>query len=183
MKIIIVIMCLLLMVACDPGGFRFDYSTLKNEVIKIELVKYNIQKQVTFSMWAFDQTEYLLNYEYKNEEKLEELDSDSIDDFLNELKDYDVLLSYFVYNTPKGLCIKMSYSNGDFEIINCDSEPPSFCGYIGRYSANGKVVSYTGCFSSYGYFANLVNNYFETKIPSIEEAYPENIPQSADGEI
>ena len=62
------------------------------------------------------------------------------------------------------MCIKVSYSNGNYLIISCNTN--TFGGYIGEYAADGKVVEFFGCFDNYDCFVALVNDWFDKKIPA-----------------
>lgn len=95
---------------------------------------------------------------------LETLDDAKKSDFLKQLSEAYILDKYYVYNSPKGICIKLSYSNGDFLIITCNYAEKAFGGYIGIYSENGDVAEFIGSFSGYDSFESLVNDFFEIKI-------------------
>ena len=154
----IVSLCLCL-TSCDPGTtfFSRDYSV--EGIVKVELIKYDNPDQGEFITWVLDQTDKLLPYDVNKETLLATLDTERINAFTEQLSQYDILDKYFAYDSPNGMCIKMTYKNGDFVIINCAED--SFAGYIGKYRQNGEVASFLGCFSNRDYFERLVEDNFD----------------------
>jgi hypothetical protein len=65
-----------------------------------------------------------------------------------------------VYDSPKDICIRLNYSNGNFLIIWANYIEDSYAGYIGEYLSDGTVFSFWGSFSSLMDFEELVNQYF-----------------------
>lgn len=157
------LMCLTLS-ACDPSIYRFNLEELSENVVNVELINYDNNEQKHFQSWVPDHSDKLLPFDNSKETIIEELNGDKLTDFLNQLSEADVLFQYYAYDSPKDICIKLSYKNGDFVIISCNYKEKSFGGYIGKYSSDGKVLEFIGCFESYYYYESLVNDYFETKI-------------------
>lgn len=157
----------LLLTACDPGSYMFDYDELTNNVIRVELIDYKNPDQKHFVSWVPDHSSKLLPFNTSDLTTLEALDENKIPDFLSQLSEENILYKYYAYDSPKGICLKLSYSNGDFLIISCDYERKSYSGYIGIYSADGNIIDFIGCFSNYYSFETLVNDFFETDLPII----------------
>lgn len=158
--IILIIGCLML-TACDPGRYHFSQEEL-SDIVSVELVKYNNPKQKSFFSWIPDHSSDLKPFDESKLSVLETLSEDKIPQFIDTLLECDILSKYYAYDSPNGICLKLSYSNGDFLIIN--SQMPSFDGYIGKFSAAGKVTEFIGCFSNSNFFKTLVNDYFQTKV-------------------
>lgn len=95
---------------------------------------------------------------------LETLDNDDITAFIKQLSEISFLDKYYVFDSPKGISIRVIYANGDFEVISCDYEKKSFCGYIGKYTSSGDVVDFIGSFTGFNDFESLISNFFETKL-------------------
>ena len=151
--------------ACDPGSYQYDYNDLIENVVSIELINYDNPNQKSFISWVLpDHSSDLVPFEKSKTTQLEVLNEEKKEDFLKQLSNSDILYLYYAYDSPKGICIKLTYENGDFEIIWCDYEHKTFAGYIGRYTSEGEVEKFIGSFSSYDYFKSLVNDYFETNI-------------------
>ncbi len=153
-----------LLVACDPSTYYFDYEDLKNNIINVDLINYENSNQKRFSSWVLDHSSDLVSFNLGNVTILETLNNDDIPNFLEQLSSYDILGKYYSFDSPKGICIRLTYSNGDFLIITCDYKSESFSGYIGSFTSNGEVKEFIGCFSNYDYFESLVSNFFTTKL-------------------
>lgn len=160
--IILSIVCFVLM-GCDPGSYSFNREEL-SDVVKIELINYDNPDQDSFFSWVPDHSSDLKSFDNSKMTILENLGENKISDFLDDLCEYDVLDTYYAYDSPKGICIKLSYPNGDFMIIWGDYLHKSFDGYIGKFYSDGEVAEFIGCFSSYSSYESLVNDYFQTQI-------------------
>ncbi len=166
-KILILIFILALCAAltsCDPGLYYFEMSELSENVVRIDLIDYDNPDQKGFISWVPDHSDDLLPFDESKCTRLEELDDGKGVDLLNDLSRSEILHHYYAYNSPNGISLRLTYENGDFLIVNCDSQNETYAGYIGKYSADGEVVEFYGCFSSYRYFEHLVNNYFDKKL-------------------
>ena len=161
--IILVMMICFTMCACDPGSFSIDREKLNN-VVSVELIEYANSNQKHFTTWVPDQFDKLLPFDFVNVTTLEVLSSEKISDFLDAFSKTDILHTYYAYNSPKDVCIRLNYQNGDFLIIWANYMNNSFAGYIGEYSSDGTVLSFWGSFSALDYYTDLVNQYFTYKL-------------------
>ena len=150
-----------LLAACDPGRYYFSQDELSG-IIKIELIDYDNPEQKDFSSWVPDHTAELKPFDDEKISVLETLDEDNIPQLLANLCECRILYKYFDYDSPNGICLKLTYSNGDFLIISCRES--SYGGYIGKFSSNGEVAEFIGCFSGRSYFETLVNDFFLTQM-------------------
>jgi len=57
-------------------------------------------------------------------------------------------------DSPQGICIRLLYENGDFEVISYNVQ------YSGSFDADGNVKRFIGT----GIDAELINKYFNTQI-------------------
>ena len=161
LTILLVICSLCTFAACDPNEIYFERDSLA-DIVKIELIRYDNPKQKQFFSWVPDHTDDLKPFDESRVTVLETLDENKIYDLLDTLCECPILDRYYAYDSPNGICLKISYSNGDYLIVNCNEG--SFTGYIGRFDCDGKVVQFIGCFVSVACFETLVNDYFQTKI-------------------
>lgn len=145
--------------ACDPGGYIIDSACLK-EVVSAELIDYENPNQKKFISWLPDHFDDLKAFERENVTVIERLGNEKLSDFLESFSRIGILANYYAYDSPKDLCIRLNYSNGNFLIIWADYEAQSFRGYIGEYLADGTVLSFWGSFVSLCSYEDLVNNYF-----------------------
>ena len=156
--ILTAIMCFF-MCACDPGSFSPNRDSL-NSVIGVELIEYTNTEQKHFTTWVPDYFDELAPFNLTNATTIDALPAEKIPDFLDAFSATDILHSYYAYNSPKDICIKLNYENGDFLIVWANYAENHFGGYIGKYAADGTVSSFWGSFSALSYYEDLVNQYF-----------------------
>ena len=163
---IVVVLCTicLSLTACDPSPYRYDREELRNDVVGIELISYDNPQQKRFKSWVPNHYSKLRSFDLSNMKILETLDSEQFDGFITQLSDTTLLYRYYAFDSPNGICIRLLYSNGDFEVITCDYENNSFQGYAGRYNSSGEVLDFAGTFDDIVVFYRLVENYFETQL-------------------
>ena len=156
--VLLAILCFL-MFSCDPGSFSPNRDAL-NDVISVELIEYVNPDQKHFTTWVPEQFDELAPFNFANATVLETLPEEKIPDFLDAFSKTDILHSYYAYNSPKDICIRLNYENGDFLIIWANYAENRYAGYIGKYSSDGTVVSFWGSFSSLSDYKDLVNSFF-----------------------
>lgn len=164
--VIIVLLLTFFLLACDPAGYYFSKEELQ-DIISVELIEYQNDKQKNYITWVPDYMDDLKPLIIENIKQLEIMENSKIEEFKEQLCEQYILYHYYAFDSPKGLAIKINYTNGNFTLINNNHLKPSFSGYIGTYNANGEVIDYTGCFASYNSFVNLVNNYFNMQIKEV----------------
>lgn len=167
-KLLFLLSCVLvfalgILAGCDPGTFIID-SELLQDVESIELIEYENKKQKSFSTWVPDQFDDLIAFETANATVLERLEEERIAEFIEAFRQTDILHTYYAYNSPSDVCIRLNYLNGNFLIIWANYKRGSFAGYIGEYSSDGRVLSFWGSFSALFYYEDLVNNFFDYHI-------------------
>lgn len=153
-----------LLCACDPGSYSPEAESL-GDIVSIELIEYTNEHQDHFISWVPDQFDQLLPFDSDNATVLETLPVEKIADFLDAFQKTEILSEYYVYNSPKDICIRLNDANGDFLIIWANYAEGSFVGYIGEYASDGTVLSFWGCFSALQYYKDLVNQFFIYQLP------------------
>lgn len=156
--VFLMIACFLLC-ACDPGSFLIDRDSLKG-VVGVDLIEYTNPNQKKFTSWVPDQFDELMPFDLSDATVLESLPSEKISEFLDAFSNTDILHTYYAYNSPKDVCIRLNYENGNFLIIWANYAESGYAGYIGEYASDGTVLSFWGSFSSLDYYTDLVNQYF-----------------------
>ncbi len=163
MKKIICFLCLVIMCfclcSCDPGTHTISPNSLEG-VKTIELIEYKNPNQKHFSSWVPNHFEDLKPFDTANATVIETLQEEKNSDFLNSFMQTDILHTYYAYDSPADICIRLNYENGNFLIIWSNYKKNSFAGYIGEYSADGTVLSFWGSFSSLSYYQDLINTFF-----------------------
>lgn len=163
-KIIMLSICiflLLILSACDPMMIHLDNSDLENKITKVELIHYDNPKQKKFASWIPDHSNQLKPFDFENVTILQELPSEYNSPFIEELCKAYVRDKYYIFNAPKGICLRLTNNDGSFMIYYCDN---TCRGYVGLYSQDGEVLDYYGSPDSYKDYANLINNYFDNHI-------------------
>ena len=155
---LLVVICISLC-ACDPGLYLVNRDEL-NDVICVELIEYKNSHQKDFITWMPDQYDKLAPFMPANTIVLATLPEENISNFLDAFSNTDILHTYYAYDSPKDICIRLTYANGDFLIIWANYAENSHAGYIGEYSSDGTVLSFWGSFSSLSDYEDLVEQYF-----------------------
>ena len=145
--------------SCDPSSFVVSRDSLDN-VISVELIEYANSDQKHFTTWVSDQSDKLVPFNLANATILETLPEEKISGFLDAFSTTDILHTYYAYDSPKDICIRLNYESGGFLIIWANYAENSYAGYIGEYSSDGTVSSFWGSFSSLSYYTELVNQFF-----------------------
>ena len=157
--IILVIATCFLSTSCDPISFEIDIDAL-DSVVSVELIEYANSDQKHFTTWVPDQSDKLVPFNLANATILETLPEEKISGFLDAFSTTDILHTYYAYDSPKDICIRLNYESGGFLIIWANYAENSYAGYIGEYSSDGTVLSFWGSFSSLSYYTELVNQFF-----------------------
>ena len=92
---------------------------------------------------------------------LETLPAEEIPEFLDDFSETHILHTYYAYNSPKDVCLRLNYENGNFLIIWANYAEESYAGYIGEYSPDGEPLTFWGSFSALSFYKNLVDRYFD----------------------
>lgn len=154
--VLLLIVNLFCMSACEgiaPYPFQFE-----EEVIRVELIDYENSDAKELScptiFHHIDQSE-ILAFDFNKMTVIETLSQESLDEFLGEsdftesgvfLTDPDRYL-----DSPQGLCLRIVYASGSFEIISYDEL------YAGSFYADGSVKRFIGiCLGG----EELINKYF-----------------------
>lgn len=145
--------------SCDPDQYSIDREIL-DSVVSVELIEYENPDQEHFASWVPNQFNKLVTFDSANVTVIETLPAEKTQDFLEEFSQADILDGYYAYNSPKDICLRLNYENGNFLIAWANYEENSFSGYIGEYASDGTVLSFWGCFSSLIFYEELVNQFF-----------------------
>lgn len=157
-KIMFMILMLLTLIltACEPETYYFNYSDRNNEISSIYFISYNnngtietVESNVAFS-----------NYKLENEEVIEELNLELMNQFIYDFGQLEFFLDYDHYNAQFGQGIKIDYDNGDFliiveSILDSHSEISAVL-----YNSEGIFISQYGGLSWRPHFVELINEYF-----------------------
>ena len=144
--------------SCDPAHSTLKYSEFKEEVVSVDLIDYKNDNQKHFASWVPDHESDLAPFVLENASFIKSLDNNTIDTFVKQVCNYTLLVKYYAYDSPKGVCIRMNHKNEDFTILWAPAG--SYAGYIGKFSSNGDVKEYYGCYQA-NYIDSLLKVYFD----------------------
>lgn len=136
---ICLISLLLLLTACDPGIFQYDYYELKETVVRVEYIYYENPTAKRLDEFLVDKKDKLIPFDFDKMEIRGVLPNEKLDDFLQDLCQYEIMMHWIHSDSPKGECIKMTYNNGDFEIITNRAGE-----YVGSFYSTGEVKRFIG---------------------------------------
>ncbi len=156
---VLLVVLLFSLCACDPGRYLIEQDSLEG-IVSVDLIEYENANQKHFFSWVPNHFDELVPFINENAKVIERLPQEKLADFLHSFSKTDILHTYYAYNSPKDICIRCNYENGNFLIIWANYARKGAAGYIGEYSADGTVLSFWGCFSALSYYEELVNEYF-----------------------
>ena len=142
---------LLTLTACDPARYSPRDGNLTRDVAAVELIVYKNPQQKRFLSWIPNHTKDLLPFHAENTVAVSRLEGERIGAFLRAFEKTSILYQYFRYNSPKDACVRLTYQNGDFLIVD-DS-------YVGVYTQSGEVKEFIGCFGDNA-FEDLLREFF-----------------------
>lgn len=155
--ILLVLLLVPILFSCDPIMFNLDIDELKTNLVDIELIKYENDEQKEFPLWMKDYSDRLLKFDSNKVSIIDNLEETKINDFLECLTEFEVIYKHYTFDSPKGRCAKLNYSNGDFIVIGLEKLNS---GYIFKYDENGNVIEYTGKISGSKDFVLTVEHLF-----------------------
>lgn len=147
---------MLFLAACDPGLFFFDYEELVQTVDRVELISYyNPDAKEYLDI----KKEKLRSFNFEKMEILQTLPEEKKEDFLFSVAtETAFMVGGRVMDSPSGLCIRLVYQNGDFEILSADEEEDSAeHTYAGSFFENGEVNRFIGRILG---ISRLIDEYF-----------------------
>ena len=122
LSVLIIAVLSIVLCSCDPGTYYILDEEL-SDIVSIQLIQYDNSNQKTFTSWVPNHFDDLKPFDVCKYVVIKELEEERIENFLTSFKETKILHSYYAYDSPKDLCIKCNYSNGNFLIIWTDFEP------------------------------------------------------------
>ena len=151
--LIIVICCMLS--ACDPISYNY-FNDKAAEVVAVELINYDNPKAKVIN--TFISTIRVQRFNFAKTEIIGAIGEDQLDDFLLDLSKVRIWTGWVHSNSPTGISLRITYSNGDFEVASSHAE--NRLPFFARYNSKGKLKKYLGSFQSNKEFEELINKYF-----------------------
>lgn len=146
------------LIACDPP--QFYHEDLTDIVTKVELIKYDNSDVENVSNHKNPEKD-IIAFDFSKVEIIETLSIENNDNFLQDLSKIFIIANWTFANSPSEQCIRLTYNNGDFEIISYSKNNERL---ISIYNEYGEVVRYVGGIDGRESYISLVNRYFQTQI-------------------
>jgi hypothetical protein len=147
--VFVLVFCLFSLVSCDPGSFWFNHDELTENVKSIELIEYNNDAAEKL----FNNTDKVLPFDFDKMEIIETLSDEKKEIFIDDISNQRFLLVWEHLNSPQGRSVKITYQNGDFDILCCNVQ------FSCQYDSTGTVKKVIG----HTVGAELPNKYFITQ--------------------
>lgn len=140
--LLVFIMCLML-TACDPSPFYFNYDEMIGNVSSIELVEYNNSNPVMVKV----KSDTELVFDLKKISSIQILDDSKINDLLNDLSTIIFHIKPESVKEPIGKCLKINLNNKDFIILSCTTKGNRFYPMVAKFNENGKFIEHLAFFA------------------------------------
>lgn len=143
-----------LMSACDPGSYAFDYDELKENIVKIEFINYDVSETKEVR-----KVEEILNFDESKVEVLKVLEEEECDAFLVDLSEihFQIRDSLTRYCTSaKGTSIRLVYEDNKFLIIGFSDWTSNF---VTEFNSDGTPTDLILRFTGPSEFDALVDKY------------------------
>ena len=147
--VFVLVFCLFPLVSCDPGSFWFDHDELTENVKSIELIEYNNDEAKNI----FDDKDKVLPFDFDKIELIETLSDEKKEMFIDDISNQRFLLVWKHLDSPQGRCVRITYQNGDFDILCCNVQ------FSCQYDSTGAVKNVIG----HTVGTELPNKYFITQ--------------------
>lgn len=139
--ILLVLLLVPILFSCDPVMINLDIDELETNLVDIELINYENDEQSKFPFWTKDYSDKLLKFDSNKASVIDDLEETKINAFLECLTEFEVIYKYYTFDSPKGRCAKLNYSNGNYIIVGLEKINS---GYIFKYDENGNVIEDIG---------------------------------------
>ena len=154
--LILTVLFIIGLVGCDPGTYYFFKDTYLDKVERIELVRY---KNEDFEM--VDPSETVLKFDHAKVEKIDTLDAQKVEDFLNDFEKIVFHLQDDSVNEPTGYCLLWYLKNGNFIVFSCTLiKGDRAYDMAAEFDANDRFVKHYVCFAARPHYDNVLSKYF-----------------------
>lgn len=157
--LLMLIFILVLLTGCDPVSYYFPKTSYLDKIESIELIKYNNDD---FKM--VDATKVTLKFDPSKVEKLETLDNDKIESFLDDYEEIIFHGENDSVNEPTGYCLLWHFKNGNFIVFSCTEIGRRAYSMVAEFDQNCNFVVNHGYFASGPHYDDIVSKYFSSYI-------------------
>ena len=153
----ILILIIILLTGCDPSSYYFDKNDYIVKIESIELVNY---RNENYKM--VDSNKETLKFDHKKVEKVEILDSEKIEAFLDDFEEIMFFDSSESVNEPTGYCLIWYLKNSNFIVFSCTMiEEDRAYSMAAEFNSSDEFVCHHADFDSMPQYEDLLKKYFE----------------------
>ena len=154
---LLLILVIILLTGCDPSSYYFDKNDYIEKIDRIELVNYSNEN---YKM--VDSNKETLRFDHKKVEKVETLDSEKIEAFLDDFTKIMFFDLSESVNEPTGYCLIWYLKNGNFMVFSCTLiEGDRAYSMAAEFNSSDEFVCHHADFDSMPQYENLLRKYFK----------------------
>ncbi len=146
----------ILLCACDPATFNFNYDNMVGEVTSIELIKYNNNNSDIIDIKNDTRLIFL-------EEKVissKKIDQKSNCLLLKDLSNITFHLENISTKEPVGECLKINLNNGNFYILSATLVDDLCYSMVAEFDQNYNFVRHIAYFADRPSYEVMIDKYF-----------------------
>ena len=149
-----------LLTGCDPTNYYFTKISYLDQIESIELVEYNNNNYK-----IVDASKTNLKFDYEKVKKLETLDTNKINEFLDDYEKIQFHIKNDSVNEPVGYCLLWYLKNGNF-IVFCCTLVDGDRGYsmASEFDSTCRFIKHYAYFASGPHYDNILSKYFSSYI-------------------
>gem|GEM_PF-2157339 len=148
---------------CDPSHYTQNYEDLLSSVTGVELIRYDAPNAEYIN--TFISQRKVRAFDFSKAEIIEVLDTENLDDFLQDWADVRLWNIWGHSNSPVGISLRILHDNGDFDVFSCTVEDGVQSGMFGhRFTERGRLKEYIGLLENRSDFVDIINSYFTMNI-------------------
>ena len=160
--ILLVLICFLGLVGCDPGTNHLDKKQLLQNTTKIELYQYENENPKLIRIGARKKPVF----DFNKATLIATLDDSHVKEVVEDIAKHEMLVFGRTLNEPIGKTMVLHQSNGNMLVMyGCiykkENSPTKYYGMCDLFDENGTFVEYLGDIDS-SYVNLLESKYFES---------------------
>ena len=154
---LVILNLIVILSSCDPFEFYFKRDEYIDEIVKIELVKYNNNQ---YQM--IDPEKVVLKFDSAKVESIEVLDEEKKFDFLSEFEQIVFHEENESVDEPIGYCLLWHLQNGNFIVFSCTLiKDDRAYGMCAEFDSSYNFVQHLADFAARPHFENVLKKYFK----------------------
>ena len=155
--LLILLLITILLSGCDPSHYYFKKNDYIGKIERIELVKYHNDNYK-----IVDSNKETLKFDHRKVEKVETLDSENIEAFLNDFEKIIFFNLSESVNEPTGYCVIWYLKNGNFLVFSATMiKGDRVYSMASEFNSSDEFICHHADFDSMPQYEDLLKKYFE----------------------